>query len=111
MLLAVLLLLQAQSVSTFSTPVNLQKQRSTIEVRRPANKKAFDFKRAETVLFVGEDRKSDEDASAPGSSSKSFDDAGRSLVDEEDQKRMEEMGDFDDNPSVSPRGCRRLALL
>jgi len=30
----------------------------------------------------------------------SFDQAGRSLVDEEDQKRIEEMGDFDENPSV-----------
>lgn len=29
-----------------------------------------------------------------------FDEAGRSLVAEEDQARMEEMGDFDENPSV-----------
>ena len=31
----------------------------------------------------------------------SFDDAGRSLIDEQDMKRMNEMGDFDVNPNVS----------
>jgi hypothetical protein len=31
----------------------------------------------------------------------SFDDAGRSLLDEQDTKRMNEMGDFDVNPNVS----------
>ena len=30
----------------------------------------------------------------------SFDDAGRSLLDEQDMKRMNEMGDFDVNPNV-----------
>ena len=30
-----------------------------------------------------------------------FDDAGKSLIDEEDYKRMESMGDFDLNPDVS----------
>lgn len=30
----------------------------------------------------------------------SFDQAGRSLMDEEDRQRMEQMGDFDLNPSV-----------
>jgi hypothetical protein len=30
----------------------------------------------------------------------SFDDAGRSLLDEQDMKRMNEMGDFDENPNV-----------
>ena len=31
----------------------------------------------------------------------SFDQAGASLIEEEDQKRMEQMGDFDSNSSVS----------
>jgi hypothetical protein len=31
----------------------------------------------------------------------SFADAGRSLMEEEDQTRMEQMGDFDENPNVS----------
>ena len=30
----------------------------------------------------------------------SFDQAGASLIEEEDRKRLEEMGDFDSNPSV-----------
>ena len=30
-----------------------------------------------------------------------FDQAGASLIEEEDRKRMEEMGDFDVNPAVS----------
>lgn len=33
----------------------------------------------------------------------SFDQAGASLIEEEDQKRMEQMGDFDSNDSVSTR--------
>ena len=33
----------------------------------------------------------------------SFDQAGRSLIEEEDQKRMEQMGDFDSNPNVRCR--------
>ena len=30
-----------------------------------------------------------------------FDQAGKSLIDEEDKKRLEQMGDFDANPDVS----------
>ena len=37
----------------------------------------------------------------------SFDDAGASLMDQADQKRMEEMGDFDANPAVR----RMLSLV
>lgn len=33
----------------------------------------------------------------------SFDQAGQSLMDEEDRKRLEEMGDFDSNPAVSSK--------
>lgn len=35
---------------------------------------------------------------------KSFDEAGKSLIDEQDRERMEQMGDFDESPDVS---CRR----
>lgn len=34
-----------------------------------------------------------------------FDEAGKSLVDEEDNKRMEAMGDYDLNPDVSCLVC------
>lgn len=45
----------------------------------------------------------------------SFDQAGRSLIEEEDQKRMEQMGDFDSNPAVrnvhrEGRACHVLAV-
>ena len=39
-------------------------------------------------------------AATPNIDRTSFDDAGRSLLDEEDMKRMNEMGDFDVNPNV-----------
>jgi len=35
----------------------------------------------------------------------SFDQAGRSLIEEEDQQRMEQMGDFDLNPDVRRQRC------
>lgn len=35
-----------------------------------------------------------------------FDQAGASLIEEDDQKRMEQMGDFDANPAV--RSCNKL---
>lgn len=39
----------------------------------------------------------------------SFDQAGASLIEEEDRKRMEQMGDFDSNESV--RQCANLCKL
>jgi hypothetical protein len=39
-------------------------------------------------------------AATPTIDRTSFDDAGRSLLDEQDMKRMNEMGDFDVNPNV-----------
>lgn len=56
------------------------------------------------VLFAqdgeGEQPPSESDA-APTATSRSFDDAGQSLVDEENQKRIESMGDFDSNPDYN----------
>lgn len=37
---------------------------------------------------------------SPGSDRTTFDQAGASLIEEQDRKRMEEMGDFDANPAV-----------
>jgi hypothetical protein len=36
---------------------------------------------------------------------KSFDEAGQGLRDQEDSRRMEEAGDFDSNPAVSVSCC------
>lgn len=47
-----------------------------------------------------EDNKSD-DADQQQYDRTSFDQAGASLIEEEDRKRMEQMGDFDSNESVS----------
>jgi hypothetical protein len=89
MRLVVLLLLQggASSFTTISAP--------RIRALNVAAKKGFDFKHASTVLYAEDEEKEDNTAR-----SSSFDEAGRSLVDEDDQKRMEEMGDFDSNPDV-----------
>lgn len=41
----------------------------------------------------------------------SFSDAGNALIDEEDDERMEAMGDFDSNPAVSTQKGSDTALL
>ena len=56
------------------------------------------FKKTPTGLFMA--TKDEEDTS--GSSERtSFEDAGNSLIDQEDNEKMEAMGDFDSNPAVS----------
>jgi hypothetical protein len=42
-----------------------------------------------------------EDGSEDGTTRTTFDEAGKSLIAEEDNKRMEAMGDYDLNPDVS----------
>ena len=46
-----------------------------------------------TILFAGEEDDGTVDRT-------SFDQAGKSLIEEEDRQRMEQMGDFDTNPDV-----------
>jgi hypothetical protein len=49
-------------------------------------------------------------ASTPTIDRTSFDDAGRSLLDEQDLKRMNEMGDFDVNPNVRTNSLFRVYI-
>ena len=87
---ALLILVLLEPSASFTT---VYRQSSSIVA---SNQRAVvDLKPASTVLFSSSEGEDDSPKST------SFDDAGRSLVDEEDKKRMEEMGDFDSNPNVS----------
>jgi len=57
------------------------------------------------VLFATD--KEEEEVEEPKFTS--FDDAGRTLIDEDDTKKMEAMGDYDENPMV--RACMNECQL
>jgi hypothetical protein len=53
----------------------------------------------------GDDNEEGEDDDEKEIRRTTFDQAGKSLIDEEDQKRLEQMGDFDANPAVCIACC------
>jgi hypothetical protein len=53
---------------------------------------------ASPALFSSNDNNAEEET--PDTARATFDQAGASLIEEEDRKRMEEMGDYDSNESV-----------
>ena len=59
-----------------------------------------------TARFMVTDSDSSEDTAAEQIERTSFDQAGASLIEEEDQKRMQEMGDFDTNDAVGVLWCQ-----
>lgn len=94
-----LLLLQSAQLETSTAFTVLSRQRC--HPPGAATTKGFDWKRSKTVLFAEDSSNSSSEEEIRKSTS--FDDAGRSLIEEEDKKRMEEMGDFDSNPEVSSK--------
>lgn len=75
----------------------------------PVTLHAFCIPRAKTrhighqTLLATSNSQEETDEDNPKIAMTSFDQAGAGLIEEEDRKRMEAMGDFDVNPNVSHR--------
>jgi hypothetical protein len=76
----------------------------------PVTLHAFCIPKAKTrylgrqTVFSTSNSQEESDEDSPKITITSFDQAGASLIEEEDRKRMEAMGDFDVNPNVSHSG-------
>jgi hypothetical protein len=55
---------------------------------------------ASPALFSSSNNDNNAEEETPDTARATFDQAGASLIEEEDRKRMEEMGDYDSNESV-----------
>ncbi|EEC50205.1 predicted protein [Phaeodactylum tricornutum CCAP 1055/1] len=85
---------------------------------RPGISRQFLSSRPSLALFLSDSQKSSRDSSQPESGANdsdseqaertSFDDAGRSLIEEQDQERMDQMGDFDSNPEYQTDNIEKM---